>query len=177
MHSPAPARLITRHQLREAEPPGRILLVEDNPTNQKLALALLRRQGHSVDVAGNGEEALAALAAHDYQLVLMDCRMPVMDGFAATAAIRKGGTPAEEGQGGGVSVINPRVPIVAMTADAMGGDRERVLAAGMDDYLSKPIDAARLSEMVGRWLGDTGNRAVAAPAPTPAPATSPRPGA
>ena len=138
-----PAKLITRHQLNEANVHARILLVEDNATNQKLATALLRRQGHQVDVAANGVEALAALAQHDYRLVLMDCRMPVMDGFAATTAIRNGGS----------GVRNPRIPIVAMTADAMGGDRERVLEAGMDDYLSKPIDGPRLAETVQRWLG------------------------
>ena len=142
-----PARLITRHQLNESAAQARILLVEDNATNQKLATALLRRQGHQVDVAANGMEALAALAQHDYRMVLMDCRMPVMDGFAATTAIRNG----ESG------VRNPRVPIIAMTADAMGGDRERVLEAGMDDYLSKPIDGQRLAAMVQRWLGDGGS--------------------
>ncbi|HRK39939.1 MAG TPA: response regulator [Burkholderiaceae bacterium] len=136
-------RLITRHQLVEEASHLRILLVEDNLTNQKLALALLRRKGHVVDVAGNGQEALAALATHPYGLVLMDCRMPVMDGFAATTAIR-------QGQAGEAM---RRVPIVAMTADAMGGDRERVLAAGMDDYVSKPIHPNTLDEVVNRWLG------------------------
>ena len=121
---------------------GQILLVEDNVTNQKLALALLRRQGHQVDVAVNGQQALDALRTGDYQLVLMDCRMPVMDGFEATAAIRAGAA--------GDKARN--LPIVAMTADAMGGDRERVLAAGMDDYLSKPIQAGRLHEVVQQWL-------------------------
>jgi CheY-like chemotaxis protein len=147
MFAPAGAdqrpKLITRHQLNEACVHARILLVEDNATNQKLATALLRRQGHQVDVAANGVEALAALAQNDYKLVLMDCRMPVMDGFATTTAIRKG----ESG------VRDPRVPIVAMTADAMGGDRERVLDVGMDDYLAKPIDGPRLAATVERWLG------------------------
>jgi CheY-like chemotaxis protein len=138
-----PPRLITRHQLVEDASLSRILLVEDNLTNQKLALALLRRKGYLVDVAGNGEAALAALSTHPYGLVLMDCRMPVMDGFAATQAIR-------DGQAG---ESMRRVPIVAMTADAMGGDRERVLAAGMDDYVSKPIHPDTLGEVVGRWLG------------------------
>ena len=115
-------------------------------------MALLRRQGHMVDVAGNGQEALAALASRDYSMVLMDCRMPVIDGFAATLAIRAG----EAG------VRDRQVPIIAMTADAMGGDRERVLAAGMDDYLSKPIDAARLAAVVDHWLA---RRAEAAAVP------------
>jgi two-component system, sensor histidine kinase and response regulator len=122
--------------------------VEDNPTNQKLATALLRREGHAVDVAANGQEALERLRANQsdatqtpYSLVLMDCRMPVMDGFTATTAIRAG--EAGEGVRG--------IPIVAMTADAMGGDRERVLAAGMDDYLSKPIQVDRLRATVLMW--------------------------
>jgi signal transduction histidine kinase/DNA-binding response OmpR family regulator/HAMP domain-containing protein len=135
-------RLITRHQLAEDAPQVRILLVEDNLTNQKLATALLRRKGHLVDVAGNGQEALVALANHAYGLVLMDCRMPVMDGFAATQAIRDGLA--------GEAVRH--IPIVAMTADAMGGDRERVLAAGMDDYVSKPINPDTLNTVVNRWL-------------------------
>lgn len=139
-------QLITRHQLREAEHYGRILLVEDNSTNQKLAATLLQRQGHQVDIAADGREALAALAARDYDLVLMDCRMPVMDGFAATRAIRAG----ESG------VRAPGIPIIAMTAEAMSGDRERVLAAGMNDYLTKPIDSARLESTVRHWLGGCG---------------------
>ena len=154
-----PGRLITRHQLNEAQTQGRILLVEDNATNQKLATALLRRQGHVVDVASNGVEALAALASNDYRMVLMDCRMPVMDGFAATTAIRNG----EAG------VRNPRIPIIAMTADAMGGDRERVLEAGMDDYLSKPIDSPRLAAMVQRWIVGRKDEHGQAPAVPPVP--------
>ena len=126
----------------------RVLLVEDNATNQKLAMALLRREGYTVDVAANGQEALACLrnslsdpAQTGYALVLMDCRMPVMDGFVATHAIRAG----EAGE------AVRSIPIVAMTADAMGGDRERVLAAGMDDYLSKPIQVDRLRATVLHW--------------------------
>jgi hypothetical protein len=134
--------LITRHRLREGSRTARILLAEDNAINQKLAVALLRRLGHEVDVAANGAEALAALASQPYDLVLMDCRMPVMDGFDATRAIRRG----ESG------VLNPDIPIVAMTADAMEGQREQVVAAGMDDYLSKPIDTGRLQAAVLRWV-------------------------
>ncbi|CAL96561.1 response regulator [Azoarcus olearius] len=122
---------------------GRILLAEDNATNQKIARTMLERQGHRVHVAGDGAEALAALVQGDYDLVLMDCRMPEVDGFAATRAIR-------DGLGG---ARHAAIPIVAMTADAMEGDRERVLAAGMDDYLTKPIDAARLEATVRHWLG------------------------
>jgi two-component system sensor histidine kinase/response regulator len=147
-----PPRLITRHQLVEETSLSRILLVEDNLTNQKLALALLRRKGYLVDVAGNGQEALSALASHPYGLVLMDCRMPVMDGFATTQAIR-------DGQAG---ESMRRVPIVAMTADAMGGDRERVLAAGMDDYVSKPIHPDTLGAVVSRWLGAVSTQTVLA---------------
>ncbi|MFZ4537139.1 response regulator [Propionivibrio sp.] len=143
-------QLITRHQLKEEEHCAHILLVEDNAINQKLATALLRRQGHQVEVAGNGQEALAALAVRDFDMVLMDCRMPVMDGFAATRAIRDGEA----------SVRDRQIPIIAMTADAMEGDRERVLAIGMDDYLSKPIDAARLEETIRRWLGAQGQSPI-----------------
>ena len=134
--------LITRHQLQEQALYARILLVEDNPINQKLALALLERQGHRVDVAENGAACLAALAHGKYDLILMDCRMPVMDGFEATRVIRAGQAGAH----------NQTIPIIAMTADAMEGDRDRVLAGGMDDYLAKPIDASLLSAMVLRWL-------------------------
>ncbi|MFZ2854015.1 MAG: response regulator [Rhodocyclaceae bacterium] len=141
-----PRQLITSHRLKESKHHGRVLLVEDNATNQKLALVLLQRQGHRVDVANNGQEALAALARCDYDLVLMDCRMPVMDGFTATRAIRDGEAGVEK----------RNIPIVAMTADAMEGDHERVLAAGMSDYLTKPIDATMLEETIRRWLGVRG---------------------
>ncbi len=114
-------------------PPLRILLAEDSLVNQKLAVGLLSRHGHSVIVANDGQEAVAALAQHEVDLVLMDVQMPVMDGFEATAAIR-----AREKRSG------KHVPILAMTAHALKGDRERCLEAGMDDYIAKPISANQL---------------------------------
>jgi two-component system, sensor histidine kinase and response regulator len=123
--------------------PGRslhLLLVEDNPVNQKLAVRLLERLGHQVAVADDGRQALTALAAQEVDLVLMDVQMPVMDGFEATAAIR-----AREREHGG------HLPIIAMTAHAMKGDRERCLAAGMDDYVTKPIDSAGLRAALERF--------------------------
>jgi two-component system, sensor histidine kinase and response regulator len=119
--------------------PLRILLAEDGVVNQKVAVSLLERRGHSVQVANNGREALAALERERFDLVLMDVQMPELDGFEATAAIR-----VQEREEGG------HLPIVAMTAHAMKGDRERCLAAGMDDYLSKPIRADELYETVER---------------------------
>ncbi len=138
---------------------GRLLLVEDNRINQKVALALLERLGYRADVAENGQQALHALAAKDYDLVLMDCRMPVMDGYAATQAIRTRSSPAR----------NPQIPIVAMTANAMEGDRETALAAGMDDYLSKPVSPQQLADTLQRWL----QPGASAPAGIPAPAAAP----
>ena len=117
--------------------PLRLLLVEDNPTNQKLTVRLLQRRGHQVEVAGNGQEAIGMLEDHRFDMVLMDVQMPVMDGMQATAAIRL----REETTGG-------RVPIVAMTAHAMQGYRDRCLAAGMDGYISKPIQADELFDIV-----------------------------
>jgi len=107
----------------------RILVAEDNPTNQRLVVAILRRKDYEVEIANNGEEALEAWRRGTFDLVLMDVQMPVMSGFDATAAIR-----AEEQTRG------TRTPIIAMTAHAMKGDRERCLDAGMDDYVTKPID-------------------------------------
>jgi CheY-like chemotaxis protein/HPt (histidine-containing phosphotransfer) domain-containing protein len=106
----------------------RVLLAEDNVVNQRLATRLLESQGHSVTVAANGSETLAALDRQSFDVVLMDVQMPIMDGFEATAAIRQ----KEQTQG-------THLPIIAMTAHAMKGDRERCLAAGMDGYVSKPI--------------------------------------
>lgn len=152
------APLVTRYWLEESRRYGRILLVEDNETNQKLANAVLSRLGHSVVIAGNGAEAIAILAQEDFDLVLMDCRMPVMDGFEATHIIRSGGA----------GIRDATVPIVAMTANAMEGDREEVLRAGMDDYLSKPIDTSRMASTIGRWLARRHHTAVTVGGLTPA---------
>jgi PAS domain S-box-containing protein len=122
----------------------RILLAEDNAVNQRLAVHLLEKQGHQVVVAGNGKEALAALARAAFDVVLMDVQMPEMCGFEATAQIRAG----ESGTG-------RRLPIIAMTAHAMKGDRERCLEAGMDDYVAKPIQAGELSRALAEAVSDS----------------------
>jgi two-component system sensor histidine kinase/response regulator len=119
----------------------RVLLAEDNMVNQRLAMRLLQKHGHHVTVVGNGLEALTALAEYAFDLVLMDVQMPEMDGFEATRLIR-----ISEQQRGG------RTPIIAMTAHAMKGDRERCLAAGMDDYLTKPIHMEELFDAIARCL-------------------------
>jgi CheY-like chemotaxis protein len=121
----------------------RILLVEDNPVNQKLTRHYLEKLGCQVELAENGKEAVSLCANRSYQAVLMDCQMPEMDGFTATALIR-------ENEGGG-----RRVPIIALTANAMEGDRERCLDCGMDDYLAKPLKATELTRALERWIGTT----------------------
>jgi two-component system CheB/CheR fusion protein len=127
-------------------PPGtgrklRILLAEDNQVNRMLATELLRGQGHTVETAEDGREALARLAAQRFDLVLMDVRMPGLDGIEATEAIRRG----EAG--------DPAIPIIALTAHALKGDRERFLAAGMSDYVSKPINLEELNTVMARVAG------------------------
>ncbi|MBM3286938.1 MAG: response regulator [Candidatus Eisenbacteria bacterium] len=131
--------------LPEAEPrsePLRILLVEDNPVNQKVAVALLAREGHQVEVAADGREAFDRVMQADYDIIFMDVQMPVMDGYEATAAIRTW----EYGR--------CHVPIIAMTARAMKGDRERCLQAGMDDHLTKPIRSKELSKIIQKWSSE-----------------------
>jgi len=137
--------LVTRHSLREARQTGRVLLVEDNAVNQLVARRLLEKRGHTVVVANNGHEALAILdesTAGTFGCVLMDVQMPEMGGFDCTAIIRER-----------EHVSGFHLPIIAMTAHAMKGDDLRCLAAGMDAYLSKPIEAAALFDVVERHLG------------------------
>jgi PAS domain S-box-containing protein len=137
----AAPRLVTRHLLSEQKRQGmRILLAEDNPVNQKLALALLQKSGFSVDVVGTGLQAVGKVKEEIYSAVLMDVQMPEMDGLEATARIR------QEEQAG------LHIPIIAMTADALKGDRERCLEAGMDDYISKPIDPRLLMKKLDYWM-------------------------
>jgi len=121
---------------------GNILLVEDNLINQQVALGMLQSQGYSVTVANNGREALAAHAQDAFDLILMDCHMPEMDGFEATREIR----------GRELSSIGKRVPVIAVTANAMAQDREECLKAGMDDHLSKPFSMLTLQDMLHRWM-------------------------
>ena len=121
---------------------GHILLVEDNLINQQVAVGILQIQGYSVTVANNGKEALDAHARGAFDLILMDCHMPEMDGFEATMEIRR----REQ------SPIGKRVPIVALTANAMATDREECLAAGMDDHLSKPFSMQTMQDMLDRWM-------------------------
>jgi two-component system, sensor histidine kinase and response regulator len=131
-----------------APPEGRqwrILLAEDNATNQKVALAILKKAGLAADVVINGKEAIAALSERDYDVVLMDLQMPVMDGFEAMRHIRNADS----------SVRNHDIPAVAMTAHAMKGDRQRCLDAGMTDYVSKPVDPHALIEALVRMLNDS----------------------
>jgi len=137
---PEPAALITRHTIREGKKKLRVLLAEDNVVNQKLAARLLEKHGHHVTVTSNGREALAALDRENFDAVLMDVQMPEMDGFEATAAIR-----AREQHTG------RHIPIIAMTAHAMQGDRERCLEAGMDDYISKPIKIRELIDVLEKF--------------------------
>jgi CheY-like chemotaxis protein/HPt (histidine-containing phosphotransfer) domain-containing protein len=143
----APSSDIATHQ-------ERILLAEDNPVNQEVAMAMLARLGYRADRVSNGIEALQALARADYDLVLMDCLMPEMDGYEATRSIRQGKSGARD----------PRVPIIAVTADAMAGDRDRCLQAGMSDYISKPIELRKLSDALEKFLAAPSNVKEPAPA-------------
>jgi two-component system, sensor histidine kinase and response regulator len=147
----------TQPVLLPGAPAGlRLLLAEDNETNQLVARKLLEKMGHQIDMVANGQEAVARLTAgHNYDAVLMDCQMPVMDGYTATRGIR-----ADE-----IAAQRRRVPIIAVTAYAMPTDREKCLAAGMDDYLAKPLRTVEMEQVFHR-LGLAGPAAVR-PAPAP----------
>jgi CheY-like chemotaxis protein/HPt (histidine-containing phosphotransfer) domain-containing protein len=132
---------------------GRVLVAEDNPVNQLVALGVLRDLGYEVELVSNGREALDTLGAETFDAVLMDCHMPEMDGFDATMELRRL-------EGGG-----RRTPVIAMTAGVLDEDRERCLEAGMDDFVGKPVDVEHLRHTLGRWVG----HADAAIAPCPSP--------
>ncbi len=128
---------------REEQPPEAawVLVVEDNIVNQRITAGMLQLQGHMSEVAASGREALDAIQRRSFDLILMDCQMPVMDGYEATREIRK----RERGS-------SLHIPIIAMTANALAGDREKCIEAGMDDYVSKPVGAGQIRELVSRWL-------------------------
>jgi CheY-like chemotaxis protein/HPt (histidine-containing phosphotransfer) domain-containing protein len=117
---------------------ARILVAEDNSTNRVVALAQLKKLGYDADAVTDGQQAVESVLRGCYDLVLMDCQMPVMDGYEATRHIRRS--------------ARSKIPIVALTASAMSGDREPCIEAGMSDYLSKPVDLNRLDEMLAKWL-------------------------
>ncbi len=140
------APLITRHSLSEARAQlqAKVLVVEDNVVNQRVATRMLEKLGCRIDVASDGHEAVESSARIPYDIIFMDCQMPVMDGYEATQAIRE-----REHKAG------RHTPIIAMTANALQGDRERCLAAGMDDYLSKPVQVETFEEVVRTWCQET----------------------
>jgi CheY-like chemotaxis protein/HPt (histidine-containing phosphotransfer) domain-containing protein len=168
----SPDRAEPRDATGVSAPPRRrlrILVAEDNPTNQRVALAVLARLGHRAEAVANGVEVLRTLRQIPYDLVLMDCQMPELDGYETTRRIRDLGS----------RVLNPRIPVIAMTAHAMKEDRDRCLAAGMDDYVSKPVETAALARKIEHW-SQAGGAGAGLPsvasrsAPTePAPAAGP----
>ena len=157
-----PLPLVTRHSLRERRRGARILLAEDNPVNQTVAVRLLEKRGHTVVAVASGREALRAVEREAFDLVLMDVQMPDLDGYEATAILR-----ARERDRG------THLPIVALTAHAMSGDRERCLAAGMDAFLTKPVQAEELEATLQRLVADGPPRPPAAAPAAPAAAALP----
>ena len=145
----ASKHIITRHTIAESHWAGkRILVAEDNPTGQTVAFSLLEYLGFRADIVANGAEAIHALRNIPYDLVLMDCEMPEMNGYEATRRIRKPET----------DVLNPAIPIIALSGHAQSDDRDKTLTAGMDDYLAKPVQLKTLSEMLSRWLTKTNGK-------------------
>jgi CheY-like chemotaxis protein/HPt (histidine-containing phosphotransfer) domain-containing protein len=152
--------LVTRHQVRavRVEADRRILLAEDNPVNQKVARMVLEKIGLDVTVVNNGREAVTAWRTGGYDLILMDCQMPELDGYEATREIRR-----IEHARTNISRLSKNIPIVALTAHAMKGDDEKCRAAGMTDYLTKPLDRAKLMECLERHLGKLGGEPAELP--------------
>ncbi len=130
--------LSTLQSIDEAKRPLRILMAEDNAINQRVGKLILQRAGFLIDLVSDGSEAVEAHIAQPYDLILMDCQMPIMDGFEASRLIRK-------------LDQQPQPVIIAVTANALLGERERCLSAGMDDYLSKPFQADQLVALVRKW--------------------------
>jgi two-component system sensor histidine kinase/response regulator len=140
--TPGLVQLITGQTLREDRVPLRVLLAEDNPVNQRVAARLLEKRGHVVVLAENGVRAIEELEKQRFDLILMDVQMPVMDGMEATAKIRQ-----KE------KITGAHIPIIAMTAHAMEGDRQRFLESGMDGYISKPVHSRELFEVIESLSG------------------------
>jgi CheY-like chemotaxis protein len=180
VRSTGSAPLVTRHTVSEAQAQrrARVLVVEDNIVNQKVAAKMLEREDYRVDVVANGREAVEAVARTSYALVFMDCQMPEMDGFEATRLIRereallvkrevRESEPSDASRTTNNAAGPRRLPIIAMTANALHGDRERCLAAGMDDYVAKPVRREDLAAVLARWrpagVGAAGDGATALP--------------
>ncbi len=133
--------IVTRHSIAEGiRKNARILLVEDNVVSRKAALGILAKIGFSADAAYNGLEALEVLESTRYDIILMDCKMPGMDGYTATRKIRK------------MDSLNRNAPVIAMTAYGVEGERDKCIEAGMDDYIAKPVNTRTLSDMISKWL-------------------------
>ncbi len=148
--------IMTRHKVREIRRHNiRILLAEDNISNQQVAVTIINKMGLRVDAVANGLEAIKALEQIPYDIVLMDVQMPEMDGFEATRSIREASTP----------VHNHFVPVIAMTAHAMKGDREKCIEAGMNDYISKPVTPEALEEILDKWISTSTSATVSASSP------------
>ena len=141
---------LNKYQVGESEKKDKhLLLVEDNEINQVVAQAIFEKLGYSVDIASDGNEAIEILRKEKYDIVFMDCLMPGLDGFETTMLIRNGDA----------GILQPQIPIVAMTANAMSGDRDKCFSAGMNDYLPKPVQPDELQHILDKWLGKTQNEA------------------